>query len=119
MMNMMANGALGTGGIWFGGFLSIVTIVGVALLALWFYRFVKDSPKNKQVLAWALGILVAAFAIANLTTYGYGGMLSGRANGQTMMGNAFKSMMNDPEVRQDMRNTMQGVWQNTNGSNNY
>lgn len=113
---MMANGAMGSGGIWLGGVLSVLMVLGVALLAFWFYRFIKDTPQNKQVLAWALGLLVGVFAFANLTVFGYGGIMSGRASGSSMMGNMMKSVMRDPDVSQEMREMMQGVWENTNRS---
>ncbi len=110
----MANGALGSGGVYFGGLLSLVLTIALALLALWFYRYIKDKPDNKRLLAWGLGLLVATIAFLNLTMFSVGGMMSGRTNGGSMMGNVMKSMMNDPEVRQDMQEMMRGVWNNTN-----
>lgn len=111
-MNMMANGAMGTGGVYFGGFLSILLTVALILLAFWFYRFVKDNPQNKQLLAWGLGLLVAVVVLANFAVFGAGSMMAGRSNGSTMMGNMMQGMMQDTEFRQDFRNMMQGI--NTN-----
>lgn len=114
MMNMMANGAMGAGGVYFGGFLSIVLSVAFVLLAMWFYRFVKDTPENKQLLAWGSALLVGVIIVANFTVFGTGSMMAGRSDGHTMMGNMMRSMMSDTEFRQDFRGMMQGVSQNTN-----
>jgi len=95
-------GGMGNSWLAAGSLLSLAFWIGVIVLAVWFYRFVKDSAENKRLLAWGLGLVIGVSLLASLSFWGMGGMMGGKSWGGMMMG----SMMNDPEFRQDMHEMM-------------
>jgi uncharacterized membrane protein len=62
--------------------LSLSFWIGVVLLALWFFRYVKDSPENKKLLAWGLALTIG-FGILVCFTF-WSGEMTGRFPGAMM-----------------------------------
>jgi len=102
------------GGTWgtAGGLLSLAFWVGIVLIALWFYRWVKDSAENKRFLAWGLGLTIGVAILASLTLWGVGMMGNRLGFSGGMMGAVMQQMMDDPEFQDEMHKMMDEVIEN-------
>ena len=102
-----------TGGTWgvAGSLLTLGFCVGVALFALWLYRFVKDSPENKKLLAWGLGLVIGVSLLSGVS-WGVSNMMGVRFGSSGMMGTMMQQMMQNTDMQEMMHNTVDDTIQN-------